>query len=300
MHGGSGHIGRVSAPPDGAGTLRTIEANSGDAWAERTHRVDEPAFLGWLEYPSGGAHPSSGAQEPALEHVQLRARAVVTGLGELDLEDYVALVVAGESPSRRLDALKAVAIAARTYVQQALAADPTLGTAAHPIPNSQRFQVALSPPRPLAVRAAAETRGGVALWKGALILGSHVAGAVWAPGALRGIVSAKYPTERFVTYNEGLVGSAVHPCPSPVADPRNRRNRGCLSQNGADALATRGWRWNGILRYFYGADLEVTLAEPAEPHGPRGAEPEETTSGGSPAVPLVSAALLYSLYRVFA
>jgi hypothetical protein len=112
-------------------------------------------------------------------------------------------------------------------------------------------------------RAAEETRGGVAFYRGRLILANYVAGAPWAPGAWQGIESAKYPTEKYVTYNAGRVGASV--VPTRQADPRRSDNRGTLSQNGADALATRGWRWPRILRYFYGEDLEFTLAEPAAP-----------------------------------
>ena len=302
LHGGSGHIGRVSMPPDASGKFTTIEANSGNAWAERTHREDEPTFLGWLEYPPGGARRAEApVHAPTQAHVALRERFFVAGgFGEMGLDEYVACVLTGElGTSRRLDALKALAVAARTYVVRALGADPTLGTAAHPVENSQHFQVAVHPPSALATRAAVETHGGLALWKGDLILANHVAGAVWAPGAWRGVVSAKYPSEKYVTYNEGLSGAAVHPCPPPIANPRSPRNRGCLSQNGADALATRGWRWNRILRYFYGADLEVTLPEPEGPSVPRAPNPEEATSSGSMAGPLLTVAALYGAYRLY-
>jgi hypothetical protein len=64
-------------------------------------------------------------------------------------------------------------------------------------------------------------------------------------------------------------------------------NRGTLSQNGADALAARGWTWPRILRFFYGEDLEFTLAEPADrvvpasaptPHAPAPSPPRATPS----------------------
>jgi hypothetical protein len=115
-------------------------------------------------------------------------------------------------------------------------------------------------------RAAEETRGGVAFYRGRLILANYVAGAPWAPGAWKGIESAKHATERYVTYNAGRVGASV--VPTRQADPRRSDNRGTLSQNGADALAERGWKWPRILRFFYGEDLEFTLAEPAESAAP--------------------------------
>ena len=131
--GGKGHIGRVLHVPDRVGDFVTIEANSGDAWMQREHRRDEPHFLGWIEYAAG---------LPA-RHLALRDRLVVAGLGELDLDDYAARVVTAElGGSRQLEALKAQAIAARTYVQHALHDDPALGTAAKPVRNGQDFQVA--------------------------------------------------------------------------------------------------------------------------------------------------------------
>ena len=52
---GKGHIGRVLVTPDATGSFRTIEANSGDAWTEREHQLDEPHLLGWIEYPQAAA-----------------------------------------------------------------------------------------------------------------------------------------------------------------------------------------------------------------------------------------------------
>ncbi|MEP7126320.1 MAG: SpoIID/LytB domain-containing protein [Byssovorax sp.] len=207
-----------------------------------------------------------GAELPT-HHVELRDPLVVVGLGELALDDYVARVVTGElGNSRQIEALKAQAIAARTYVQRALRDAPSLGTAANPVRNGQNFQVAAARAMVLPSRAADETRGGVAFYRGRLILANYVAGAPWAPGAWQGTTSAKHPTEKYVTYNAGRVGASV--VPTRQADPRRSDNRGTLSQNGADALAARGWTWPRILRFFYGEDLEFTLPEPADSVAP--------------------------------
>jgi hypothetical protein len=173
------------------------------------------------------------------------------------------VVTAELGGSRHLEALKAQAIAARTYVQHALHSDPALGTEAKPVRNGQDFQVAAAVATALPRRAAEETRGGVAFYRGRLILANYVAGAPWAPGAWEGIASPKYPTEKYVTYNAGRVGASV--LPTQQANPRHADNRGTLSQNGADALAARGWTWPRILRFFYGDDLQFTLPEPADP-----------------------------------
>jgi len=130
--GGKGHIGRLLVTPDTDGRFETIEANSGDAWTQREHRLFEPHFLGWIEYPA--------TSPPG--HIELRDPIVVADLGELALDDYVARVVTGElGGSRQIEALKAQAIAGRTFVQRALRDDPTLGTAAKPVRNGEDFQI---------------------------------------------------------------------------------------------------------------------------------------------------------------
>jgi lysophospholipase L1-like esterase len=293
--GGKGHIGRVLEAPDATGRFVTLEGNSGDAWMQREHLLDEPHFLGWIEY---------AARSPA-RHLALRDPIFVAGLGELALDDYAARVVTAElGGSRHLEALKAQAIAARTYVQHALHSDPALGTEAKPVRNGQDFQVAAAVATALPRRAAKETRGGVAFYRGRLILANYVAGAPWAPGAWEGIASPKYPTEKYVTYNAGRVGASVFP--TQQANPRHPDNRGTLSQNGADALAARGWTWPRILRFFYGDDLQVTLPEPADPaepprapkappHAPKPSAPRKQDS--SEGTLLLAAAL--TAYRIF-
>jgi Stage II sporulation protein len=227
------------------------------AWAE--------AIAAWIPFPGLGSGTAPAASSS--RHIALRDRLVVAGLGELALDDYAARVVTAElGGSRHPEALKAQAIAARTYVQHALNSDPALGTEAKPVRNGQDFQVAAAVATALPRRAAEETRGGVAFYRGRLILANYVAGAPWAPGAWEGTASPKYPTEKYVTYNAGRVGASV--LPTQQANPRHPDNRGTLSQNGADALAARGWTWPRILRFFYGDDLQFTLPEPAEPTAP--------------------------------
>ena len=237
------------------------------------YRAWAASIAAWVPFAGLGSHAAPAelstpvdaprGAEPPTRHVELRDPIVVVGLGELALDDYVARVVTGElGNSRQIEALKAQAIAARTYVQRALHDAPTLGTAANPVRNGQDFQVAAARAMALPSRAAEETRGGIAYYRGRLILANYVAGAPWVPGAWKGTESAKHPTEKYVTYNAGRVGASV--VPTRQADPRRSDNRGTLSQNGADALAARGWKWPRILRFFYGEDLEFTLAEPTD------------------------------------
>ena len=235
------------------------------AWAESI-----AAWVPFVALRSSGAPAAAPisvdvavAAELPTRHFELRDPIVVVGLGELALDDYVARVVTGElGNSRQLEALKAQAIAARTYLQRALHDAPSLGTAANPVRNGQDFQVAAARAMTLPSRAAQETRGGVAFYRGRLILANYVAGAPWSPGAWKGVESPNHTTEKYVTYNAGRVGASV--LPTRQANMQRSDNRGTLSQNGADALAARGWTWPRILRFFYGEDLEFTLAEPAD------------------------------------
>jgi lysophospholipase L1-like esterase len=206
---------------------------------------------------------------------------VVEGMGQLPMEEYVARVVTGEiGLTREPQALAALAVAARTYAVWMMQHEH-LGSVDRPMPNSERKQVAARVALQRAADAARATRGGIILRRGRVVLASYVAGAIWPLGASHGRLGRdEKRTERFVTYNDGLVGEAVHR--SPIASMTLEDNRGCLSQNGAIALAQRGFVWPEILRYFYGRDLDFTCAEPASRLGPR-------TPPTSPAAPSAAA-----------
>ncbi|MDC3988680.1 SpoIID/LytB domain-containing protein [Polyangium jinanense] len=166
-------------------------------------------------------------------------------------EDYLPRVVTGENGHAHPEALKAQAIAARTYVLRAMRDHKALGRTV-PIINSQKFQVYARSAFASCVAAVADTRGILARYQGSLILGNYVAGALWTtgkPGA------DPTHTERWVTYNEGKTGRFVQP--TRLSDTRRADNRGCMGQNCADWLARNGRRCPEILRFFYGADLEL-------------------------------------------
>jgi hypothetical protein len=269
------------------------------AWAE--------SIAAWVPFSAlvGGdpGAPSGGDLSPGVgprdsdDRSQLRELFYVTGLGELSLDEYVARVVTGEVGGFvQPEALKAQAIAARTFVQRALHDDPRLGSPDKPVRNGEDFQVAARAATELAVRATRATQGGVILHRGRLVVANYVAGAPWAPGASKGSFSPAHPTERYVTYNAGLAGSAVSP--TTLADMRRSDNRGCMSQNGARALALRGWKWPRILRFFYGQDIDFTIPEPADPGVPRVAPvvppraPVTPARGSDDVVPLIALAAL--------
>lgn len=198
--------------------------------------------------------------------------------GSTKLESYVAGVVAAENGAAAQAALRAQAIAARTFVLRAMRDDPALGTYKKPIPNSERFQVYVHSPSPRAILAAAETAGIVCRYKGELIICNYVAGAIWTPAGKPG--QDPTGTEKWVTYNDGKTGATVKP--SPISNTGRTDNRGCKSQNGADWLARNGYDYSAILRYFYGADLEIGPLFPSVPAGSTPAPPQGPGAGASP------------------
>lgn len=166
-------------------------------------------------------------------------------------EEYLPRVVTGENGHGPSEALKAQAIAARTYVLRAMRDHRALGRTV-PIGNSQKFQVFAKSAFKTCFAAVDATRGMVGRYQGRLIVANYVAGAVWTNGA-PGADATK--TERFVTYNEGKRGAFVKP--TKLADTKRPDNRGCMSQNCANWFAGKGRRYPDILRHFYGADLEL-------------------------------------------
>src|SRR5690606_8120414 len=72
-------------------------------------------------------------------------------------------------------------------------------------------------------------------------------------------------TESWVTYNEGKTGTQVEQTAlgfvHDPADPGYGQNRGCMSQWGARCLENSlGYDAIGILRCYYGADIELIQA----------------------------------------
>lgn len=214
----------------------------------------------------------------------------VSTLGLVPLEQYVACVTTAENGAAAPAAVRAQAIAARTFVLRAMRDRPDLGTVNNPIPNSNRFQVYVHTPSQRAVDATSETAGLVCRYMGELIICNYVAGAVWTKNGKPGEDPTE--TEKWVTYNQGKTGPDVEP--SPISLPTRRDNRGCMSQNGADWLARNGRDHLAILRYFYGADLAIEPLEPPglaeDPDAPRPPQPRppapEAPAPRSPSSPL--------------
>jgi len=186
---------------------------------------------------------------------------VFTRDGWMPLEEYVARVCTGEmAEGTHPEAIAAQAIAARTYVARAMRDHPALGKMA-PIPTGPRFQVMAKASGEVFREAAERTRGIFIVRHGRMILANYVAGALWTPDGFPG--SDPTSTEKWVTYNAGKRGRDVRP--TGLSLRTHSGNRGCLSQNGAAWLASNGYSYTAILRFFYGDDIEVrTLEVPSE------------------------------------
>lgn len=226
---------------------------------------------------------------------------VYTEDGLWELEDaYVPRVVAAEIGAAPPAALRAQAIAVRTFVLRAMRDDPKLGTSEKPIRSSESFQVynghASWKTREQALYASWLTAGIVMRWSGQLIIANYVAGARWNGKDQLGDDYSH--TEKWVTYNEGKTGKDVKP--SPISNTKRPDNRGCMSQNGASWLAAHDYKHPEILRYFYGADIDigplVQLAAPSPgPRPPEWTAPTQPQTSGSSTGPLVMLAALAAL-----
>jgi hypothetical protein len=206
---------------------------------------------------------------------------VVEGLGTVATEDdYVPHVVMCENGGANVEALKAQAIAARSVAYYAMA---TTGS----ICDSQGCQVYGCGTTPSAdVYAAVDaTRGMYLSYSEVLTYGFYVAGDPNAagPGCVGDLSAA---TEQWVTYNDGQTGTSVEQTQlgfvHQPGDPGYGQNRGCMSQWGARCLENdNGADYLEILRFYYGADVELLFAAGACTGTGDGDGDSGTTAGDS-------------------
>lgn len=210
----------------------------------------------------------------------------VDGQGVLDIEeDYLPHVIQCENGGANLEALKAQAIAARSVAYYAI---ETSGS----ICDSQGCQVYSCGNTPQAIhhQAVEETSGQYLMFNSTLTYGFYVAGdPATPPPACMGDVNVG--TEHWVTYNEGQSGFDVEQTElgfvHAPGDPGYGQNRGCMSQWGARCLENdNGYDHDDILRFYYGADVEVIQAEgacvmplPGEGDSSTGDVPGDDTTG---------------------
>lgn len=212
--------------------------------------------------------------------------AMVQGVGLVDVEtDYLPHVVNCENGGAAFEALKAQAVAARTYLYYRLDRTGSIADG-----TSDQVYSCGREPREEHYEAVRQTEGVVLQYGERTIAGFFVAGSRNQPAPdCRGSTDDPTNTERYVTYNEGLAGDEITQTTLGFVHPTNTYNRGCMSQNGGHCLAGVGWGYEDILRFYYGADIEIVRAEGAcvvepdagTPPGDAGSSDGGTVDGGS-------------------
>lgn len=185
---------------------------------------------------------------------------MVQGVGSVDVEaDYLPRVVNCENGGAAFEALKAQAVAARTYLYYKLDRSGSIADGT----NDQVYSCGRAP-REEHFEAVRQTQGMVLQYAERTIAGFFVAGARNQPAPeCRGSTDDPTNTERYVTYNEGRSGDELIQTTLGFVDPANLYNRGCMSQNGGHCLAGQGWGFEDILRFYYGEDIALVQAEGA-------------------------------------
>jgi len=184
--------------------------------------------------------------------------AQVNGVGVVDVEtDYLPHVIQCENGGASLEALKAQAVAARSYLYYKLDSSGSINDG-----TSDQVYSCGSSPGPQHYQAVDETAGVVLTYSGVTVCAFYVAGAI--PSAASCVATGSdndySNTEHYVTYNWGLSGNNIEQTTLGWVDPGNVYNRGCKSQNGADCLSDNGWGYADILRFYYGADIGIETA----------------------------------------
>jgi hypothetical protein len=186
--------------------------------------------------------------------------ATVTGKGVKDVEtDYLPRVIRCENGSAPLEALKAQAVAARSYLYYKL---NTSGQVADG--TSDQVYTCSAQPTAIHYQAVNETAGQVLRYSNTQVAAFYVAGSV--PSNATSCVAKAGDndysnTEKYVTYNWGLSAGALHQTSLGWINAGNYANRGCKSQNGASCLAKAGWGYQDIVKFYYGMDIQLVTAQ---------------------------------------
>lgn len=234
---------------------------------------------------STGIVQAAPPRQTAYETATVRVNNDANNVQQIPIEtDYIPNVVQAENGAASMEALKAQAVAARSFLYYKLNDFGSIG-------DGQNDQVYTngSPPSANHIAAAAATEREVMRWgtgsNDVTIAAFYVSGtrpstSGTAPfGVAEAGDTPAVPQEQYVTYNRGLAGNNIDQTSlgfqstPPSAFPKNR---GGMSQNGSDFLSDNGWNYVDILRYYYGADIHLEVAKaPAN-----GSKPALKTIGG--------------------
>ena len=210
-----------------------------------------------------------------------RSTILVTGSGAVPTEsDYVPNVVLCENGNASFEALKAQAVAARTYAYYQMDNKGFINDG-----TSDQVYSCAGSPQAIHFAAAAATEGEI-LWvrddigveRDVLIASFYVAGAIpsgpFNPNDPSAVPNPGDPdptsTQQWVTYTyeSGVFGGDNLGTPLGFqGTPTNPNwpNRGAKSQNGADFLSDNSISYVDILKYFYGADIQLRTAKTEGP-----------------------------------
>lgn len=213
------------------------------------------SWIVWLAAcgPEGAAPESVRAVGQPLEAY---CKAQVNGVGTIDVEtDYLPHVVHCENGGAPYESLKAQAVSARTFLYYKLETAGSINDG-----TSDQVYSCGSEPTADQIKAVQETSGQFLSYKGDTICAFFVAGAKQSPPSCQGGTDDATNTEKYVTYNWGLSGDAIHQTTLGWVNTGNTRNRGCLSQWGSRCLANDGWVYADILHFYYGMDATLETA----------------------------------------
>lgn len=172
-------------------------------------------------------------------------------------DDYLAHVVTCENGSASFEALKAQAVAARSYAYYKIVKGGQIA-------DGQSDQVYTCSRKPSSEHYAAvnATSGEVLMYQSEVIAAFYVSGAIPSSASCVATSTDSDPlgTENYVTYNEGKSGTDLTQTTLGWVNAGNIYNRGCMSQNGSHCLAQNGYLYRDILRFYYGADIQIEKA----------------------------------------
>ena len=219
----------------------------------------QATVIGWFASGCEGGPVGDFASDTTLMPLSAYCEVYLPGIGLIDVEtDYLPHVVQCENGAADFEALRAQAVAARSYLYYKLDQGEEIedGT------GDQVYSCGRTP-LPDHLDAVEETAGQVMVFDDVTVCGFYVAGAI--PSSENCIPLEGDPdlfnTERFVTYNWGLFGEDVIQSSLGYVHPDNPFNRGCKSQNGAHCLSENGWDYLDILKFYYGMDIRLERGE---------------------------------------
>ncbi len=215
----------------------------------------------WVSACAPSSDTTPVVRQVATRPAALDARCTVNlqGSGELDIEDdYLPHVVACENGAADFEALRAQAVAARSYLYYKLDVGGTLTDG-----QGDQVYTCNNAPTQEHYDAVATTAGEILRYRDTTIAAFYVAGAVPSTDDCVPLAGDNdySSTEHFVTYNQGAAGAGLEQTSLGWVNAGNYANRGCHSQNGASCLSEHGWPYEDILRFYYGMDIEHEATE---------------------------------------